>query len=199
LEELSIPLNKKIVFYSGSIGEKQGLELLFDVAELANKNMPDVLFLFAGDGPYTNKLKELSKIRGLKNVKFIPLQQWNVYRQIIDISTINLVIQRRSASDLVMPSKLLSILGSGALALVTADQNTSLYSFITENDLAVAVVPEDFKEIYLAIERIVECKSPNITLEIDRIRLNALNYAENFLSKSATINQFLIDIQLVGK
>jgi colanic acid biosynthesis glycosyl transferase WcaI len=191
-------LDKKIVFYSGSVGEKQGLEMIFDVAELAYKNMTNVLFLFSGDGPYTSKLKELSNIRGLKNVKFIPLQPWDVYRKIIDISTINLVIQRSSASDLVMPSKLLSILGSGALALVTADKNTSLYGFISENNLAVAVIPEDFKAMYLAIEHFVACKSPNVALEIEQIRMNALKYAEKFLSKSATINQFLIDIQCVG-
>jgi hypothetical protein len=97
-----------------------------------------------------------------------------------------------------MPSKLLSILGSGALALVTADKNTSLYGFISENNLAVAVIPEDFKAMYLAIEHFVACKSPNVALEIEQIRMNALRYAEKFLSKSATINQFLIDIQCVG-
>lgn len=199
LQELGIPLDKKIIFYSGSVGEKQGLEMMFDVAELAYKNLPDVLFLFSGDGPYTIKLKELSRNRKLQNVKFIPLQQWPVYRQIIDLSTINLVIQRTSASDLVMPSKLLSMLGSGALALVTAEKNTSLHSFITENNLAIAVVPEDFKSMYLAIERIVASESPIVKLEIEQIRINALNYAENFLSKSSTINQFLVDIQLVGR
>ena len=199
VQDLGIPLDKKIIFYSGSVGEKQGLEMMFDVAELAHKNLPNVLFLFSGDGPYTNKLKELSRTRKLQNVKFIPLQPWNVYRQIIDISTINLVIQRRSASDLVMPSKLLSMLGSGALALVTAEKNTSLHSFITENNLAVAVVPEDFKSMYLAIEHVVAAKSTTVQLEIEQIRFNALKYAENFLSKSATINQFVVDIQLVGR
>jgi colanic acid biosynthesis glycosyl transferase WcaI len=199
LEELSIPLNKKIVFYSGSIGEKQGLEMLFDVADIAHKQLPDVVFLFSGEGPYTNKLKALSLNRHLKNVFFISLQPWDIYKQLIDLSTINLVIQRSTASDLVMPSKLLSILGFGALALVTAEKNTSLYALIVENNLGVVVKPEDFKSMYLAIEDVVACKSTIRMAEIANIKLNALNYAEAFLSRPAIINQFLIDIQLVGK
>ena len=198
LQDLGIPSDKKIIFYSGSVGEKQGLEMLFDVADIAYKQLPDVVFLFSGEGPYTNKLKALSLIRQLKNVFFIPLQPWDIYKQLIDLSTINLVIQRSFASDLVMPSKLLSILGSGALALVTAEKNTSLYTLIVENNLGVVVKPEDFKSTYLAIEDVVACKSTTRMDEIGIIKLNALNYAETFLSRSAIINKFITDIQLVS-
>jgi colanic acid biosynthesis glycosyl transferase WcaI len=45
-------MDKKLCFYSGAVGEKQGLELLLGVAESASQLLPDLVFVIAGSGPY---------------------------------------------------------------------------------------------------------------------------------------------------
>ncbi len=49
LKSISIDPNKKIILYSGNMGEKQGLEIVLEVAKIfENKN--DLLFLMVGEG-----------------------------------------------------------------------------------------------------------------------------------------------------
>ena len=48
---LGIPLNKTIFFYSGAIGEKQGLEIILAVAPSIALNNQDILFVISGSGP----------------------------------------------------------------------------------------------------------------------------------------------------
>ena len=205
LKELNIPQDKKIIFYAGAIGEKQGLDILLDLAELTFNNLPDVYFLIAGAGPYTEKLKAITKKRMINNIQFIEIQPTEIYITLLQYATINLVIQRRAASDLVMPSKLSSILGAGGLALVTAEAASSLHQLIAENEIGIAVDPENLRLIYNAIERVVistnsemnsfgQVQDVNI-IDVKRLRENAFQYAQNHLSKEALIADFMKQVQ----
>jgi glycosyltransferase involved in cell wall biosynthesis len=100
-----------------------------------------------------------------------------------------------------MPSKLASILGAGGLALVTAEAPSSLHQLIAENEIGVAVDPENLRLIYNAIERVVISTSNEMNLldqhqhinliDVQQIRKNALQYAENHLSKEVLIDNFM--------
>ena len=177
------------------------------MAELSKLNLPNVHFLIAGVGPYCEKLKELAINRNLSNVQFIPLQPHDVFIQILKAATLHLVIQRRSASDLVMPSKLATILGIGGLALVTADAGSSLFELITTNNIALIVEPENFKDLYEMIEKVTKLNqmdSDNFShinhygnfnyANIEKIKENAANYAEKHLSREVVIDGFLKNI-----
>ncbi|WP_409049243.1 WcaI family glycosyltransferase, partial [Enterobacter sp. R1(2018)] len=71
-ESLQLPADKKIVLYSGNIGEKQGLETVIDVAARF-VNQP-YLFVIVGQGGGKKRLEKLVAERGLHNVAFHPLQ-----------------------------------------------------------------------------------------------------------------------------
>ena len=101
--------NDKIVLYSGAIGEKQGLESIIYAAETF-KNQVNVKFIICGSGPYKEKLQDLTTNLNLNNVKFFPLQPYEKFNQFLNMADVHLVIQKSKASDLVMPSKLTSIL-----------------------------------------------------------------------------------------
>ena len=207
LKSLNIPTDKKIVFYSGAVGEKQGIEIILDVAQMAIKDLTDVFFVIAGAGPYMQKLKHKVIELGLTNIQFINLLPKAEFNSLLRLATLHLVIQKRSASDLVMPSKLATIFGVGGLALVTAEKDTSLHTLITEHKMAIIVEPENALHLYNSIYNVVQSLNnlnggvmntfPDSTdfINLDTLKSNAIDYARQNLSKEGIINEFLKTIQ----
>ena len=68
--QLGIPESKIVALYSGNMGEKQGLEILIDVARrLQGDNA--VQFVLCGDGAARQRLHEAG--RGVPNILWLPL------------------------------------------------------------------------------------------------------------------------------
>jgi colanic acid biosynthesis glycosyl transferase WcaI len=151
LKTLNIPTNKKIFFYSGSIGEKQGLEVLLNIAPKLYLINKDIFFLISGAGPYKNKLEQIAQSESILNIKFIDLQPNETFNQLLNISFAHLIIQKEQTADLLLPSKLTNILAVGGLAIVTANEGTSLYNILVDNEMAVVIPPNDDSEIYRSI------------------------------------------------
>jgi len=123
--ELGIPADRCVVLYSGSIGRKQGLEHVIAAARILGEN-PAVspLFLLAGAGPIRAELERSSQ--GMTNVRFLPLQPAERFNEFLNVGDIHLLPQRRDASDLVMPSKLLAILSAGRPVIATAPPDSEI-------------------------------------------------------------------------
>jgi len=131
-----------IVLYSGAIGEKQGLDAILTSA----KNLiahQDLQFIICGTGPYKEVLKEKAKSMNLNNVHFMPLQPKDKFNIFLNIADIHLVIQKEKASDLVMPSKLTTILSVGGLALITANPKSTLHRVVSKHNMGILVAPEN--------------------------------------------------------
>lgn len=175
----------KVVLYSGSVGEKQGLEVLLQIGEkLQHKN--DIKIVICGTGPYKAKLEETSREKGLKNVSFLPLQGNEVFNSFLNMADVHLVLQKGDASDLVMPSKLTTILATGSLPLVTAMPDTSLYNVISQYNMGHIIPPEDSEVLKDAI---AECCDG----DFDNERRNARLYAEKFLDRHAILGRVFLD------
>jgi colanic acid biosynthesis glycosyl transferase WcaI len=97
---------------------------------------------------------------------------------------LHLVLQKKGASDLVMPSKLTGILASGGCPVVSAERGSSLYSVINENKIGFICEPESESALTDTI---------NLALKSDikSIKLNARAYAEKHLNKDSIIKSFM--------
>lgn len=173
-EKFGFSNSDKIVLYSGSIGEKQGLDSIIHVAQKMQSE-PNVKFIICGSGPYKEKLQELAKTFGLKNVLFFPLQPFDKFNEFFNIADVHLVIQKANASDLVMPSKLTTILAVGGLAVVTSNPGTGLYEEVSKHNLGILIKAEDSIALLEGIKDAVVNTNP-------QIKTNARSYAENYLS-----------------
>ena len=171
--------DNQVVLYSGSIGEKQGLETLIDIAVKLRVNSR-IQFLICGTGPYKQKLIELAKSAGADNMHFLPLQELDVFNRFLNMADVHLILQKANASDLMMPSKLNTILASGGLALATAEAGSSLYEVIKDHKMGMVIPPENAKELY---EAILKCCTGNYSLQ----RINARIYAEQYLEKESIL------------
>lgn len=148
IEELGIDLQKKVFFYSGAIGEKQGLEVILTMAPGLAISAPDLLFVISGSGPYRSKLEIQARQQGLTNILFIDLQPTYVFNQLLNYAHCHLIIQKKQiGGDLFLPSKLSNILAVGGLCLVTASPGSTLFNVIHDNNIGVLVPPEDAERL----------------------------------------------------
>lgn len=185
LSRLGVDPGKRVLLYSGNIGEKQGLECVIDAAQrLATRT--DLVFLVVGEGAGKARLLEMSLQRNLSNVVFAPLQPYDDLPALLASADCHLVIQKRGAADAVLPSKLTNILAVGGNALITADPETSLGLLCSEYPgIATLVEPESVDALIMGIEAVLAMPAPNGT---------ATRYACEFLDKDQILTRFLAEV-----
>jgi len=180
--EFGLHPTDQVVLYAGNLGEKQGLELIIEVARRF-RAQPAVRFLIVGTGGGKAALEEKVRGYGLENVLFFPLQPYEKLSALLATADLHLVLQKKSASDLVMPSKLTGILAAGGCALVTALPGTTLHRVMARHDLGILVEPESVEALEIGIRKA-------LLDDLDKYRCNARLYAEKHLSKDYLLRQF---------
>lgn len=118
--QFGIADDRVVALYSGSMGEKHGLDVIMDAARLVVGGSR-LHFVIAGDGP--GKAAITVAAANLPNVTLLPLQPAALLNDFLAIADIHLLPQHPDAAELVMPSKLGAMLASGrpVLAMVSPD------------------------------------------------------------------------------
>lgn len=177
----------KIILYSGAIGEKQGLEAILNSAKHF-EHIPDLKFVICGSGPYKENLLQLKKKMNLNNVIFLPLQPFEKLNALLNLADAHLVLQKNGASDLLMPSKLSTILSVGGVSIVTAKPGSSLFNVIDANNAGLLIEPECQDALNSAIKYA-------ISNEHTEIVSNARCYAENNLCIHKILSAFAVSLK----
>lgn len=126
-QQLGIPMHAFVALYSGTMGAKQGLEVLAEAAHLLARQK-DIHFLFCGQGVGRAPLE--AACAGLPRVHWLPLQPAERLAELLNIADVHLLPQQRVSADLMMPSKLTGMLASGRPVLATADAGTELAAWV---------------------------------------------------------------------
>jgi colanic acid biosynthesis glycosyl transferase WcaI len=98
------------------------------------------------------------------------------------MADVHLVIQKAKASDLVMPSKLTTILSVGGLALITANKESGLHALVKKYDMGILVEAESQTALNKGIE--------DALMPHDDKRKNARHYAETYLDIDTIMANF---------
>jgi colanic acid biosynthesis glycosyl transferase WcaI len=99
------------------------------------------------------------------------------------MADLHLVIQRGQASDLVMPSKLTTILAVGGVPIVTANEGSGLYQLISQHRIGVAVAADDAAALSRAI-------ADTLQGETCHMAANARRYAQEQLAIDHIMERF---------
>ncbi len=190
--QLGIPMEDKVILYSGNLGEKQGLEIILDIAD-DFRQQKDVHFLIVGSGGAKEKLQQMAQERQLEQVRFFPLQPYEKLSALLATADVHLVLQKKSAADLVMPSKLTGILAAGGCAIVTAEPGTSLFDVVRKHDMAIISQPESTKALKAAIATALDSTASQ------SIKGNARKYAEQFLAAEQILSTFERELRTVAQ
>ena len=177
--------NDQVVLYSGNLGEKQGLEIILDVADRMQRET-QIHFLIVGNGAMKTRLQDLTEQRQLRNIIFSDLVPKDLFTALLGIADCHLVIQKRGAADAVLPSKLTNIFGSGGNAVVTADEGTHLGDLLENNPgLAIRVEPESIDALTQGIRKALASGPMNAI---------AKAYANRYLDKDTVLLRFKKEI-----
>ncbi|EOI1353718.1 colanic acid biosynthesis fucosyltransferase WcaI [Citrobacter amalonaticus] len=183
-QQLGLPDDKKIILYSGNIGEKQGLENVIAAAEQLREQ--PLIFAIVGQGGDKARLEKMARERGLHNVLFFPLQPYEALPALLKMGDCHLVVQKRGAADAVLPSKLTNILAVGGNAVITAEPETELGQLCDRYaGIAVCVEPESVDALVAGVTMVLAMPKNNTV---------AREYAERTLDKENVLRQFMNDI-----
>ena len=140
-----------VALYSGNIANKQGIEIVVEAARrLAHRQ--DLTFVICGQGPNREALQ--ASAAGVANIRFHDLQPVDALGSLLGLATIHLLPQKASAADLVLPSKLTNMLGSGKPIVATAAAGTCLAREVMGCGLVVE--PENAEAFAAGIARLVD-------------------------------------------
>jgi colanic acid biosynthesis glycosyl transferase WcaI len=147
--ELDIPPSAFVALYSGTMGAKQGLEVMAGAAErLAGET--NVHFIFCGEGAGRAGLQ--GACEGLARIHWLPLQPAQRLPELLAAADAHLLPQLGAAADLVLPSKLGGMLASGRPVLATAEAGTELAGWVT--DCGFVTPPGDAEALAEALQRL---------------------------------------------
>lgn len=174
-----------VALYSGNIGNKQGIEILIDVARLL-QHRRDLTFVIAGEGALLGQL--VAAAHGLHNVSFEPLQPRARLGELLNLATVHLLPQMAGAADLVLPSKLTNMLASGRPVVATASTGTGLA--MECEGCGIVTEPGDAPAMARAIEHLLD--NPD---ECARYGQAARQRAEERWSRSAILDRFEAELR----
>jgi colanic acid biosynthesis glycosyl transferase WcaI len=176
-----------VVLYSGSIGEKQGLEAVIEMADNFKQKNITLQFIICGSGPYKNILEKLAVERQLDNLSFLPLQPPENLNEFLNMADVHLVMQKANVAHHVMPSKLTTILSVGGLAIITANAGSGLYKMVTDNNIGLVSPAENVPALSELIERALHNDYTNV-------RNNARKYAEELLAIDKIMTRYTEEV-----
>ncbi len=113
---VGLPDDCVVAMYAGSMGAKQGLEIVLEAAQILAAQSPQVHFVICGHGAAYGEISRQSQ--GLSNVQLLPVQPTDRLNDLLNCADIHLLPQRADAADLVLPSKLTGMFSKGARPVV---------------------------------------------------------------------------------
>lgn len=186
--EWGLPPGSRVVLYAGSMGRKQGLELVLEAAGAMREERPEAVFLMVGDGSAKGDLEKMAAGKGLRNVLFKPPQPEEDFPALLSSADVHLVVQKKGVADAFLPSKLTGVLAAAGAAVVTADADTELGRLAAEHPgLFVLVPPEDPVLFREALRTALSAAGAGDGAEVNRA---AREYAEKYLSKDVVLEEF---------
>lgn len=140
-----------LVLHAGNMGVKQGLEVVLGAADLS-RNRSDVKYMLVGDGAARPLLKERARNLRLSNVTFLPLQNREIFNEMMAAADLALVTQLRSVTDIVFPSKVLTLLAAGRPVAASLGGGSEVARVLKDSAAGIQVPPEDPRALLNAIE-----------------------------------------------
>lgn len=134
-KELGLKDTDFVGLYSGTMSNKQGLDLIVGAARQLEQSSPNIRFVLSGEGPHKAALLELAD--GLTNVQFLGLQPDGRFAELIRSADFHLIPQRAEAADLVLPSKLGGIFATGRPVIAMSRPDAGLATEVAGAGLVV--------------------------------------------------------------
>ena len=139
-----------LAVYSGNLGVKQGLDVLVEAVPLVKDRR--VQIVICGQGATRDELAAEIARRGLSNLRLLPLQDDETYREMMVDADVCLITQQAGTGQFFFPSKLLSALAFAKPVLAVADADSELALAVDEGGFGLRVLTEQPGVLAAALE-----------------------------------------------
>lgn len=143
---------RTIALYSGSMGAKQGLDVIVEAARNLTMHRPDIGFVLCGRGAARAQLEAMAE--GLHNVVILDLQLTEQFGRLMAAADIHLLPQCAEIQDLVLPSKIGAMLASGRPIVGMATPGTQVAAELI--DCGIVIAPGDRAAFIEAVCRLAD-------------------------------------------
>lgn len=150
--------DKFVVLYAGNIGLTQGFETILDAAQQL-ADLPDLHFLFVGDGTRRDWLAEQLARESYPNVTLLPYQPRSVVPQIYATADLCLVPLKKGTAQETFPSKIYTIMAAARPVVAATDPESELADLVQTADCGWAVPPDDAAALSDVLRRAYEERS----------------------------------------
>jgi glycosyltransferase involved in cell wall biosynthesis len=131
-----------VVSYIGTLGLAHGLNTVLQAAAHLQRVLPEITFLFVGEGADKKRLVSLAQEKGISNVIFLPQQPRERVPSMIRASDVCLVMLRKAeVFKTVIPTKMLEFMACGSPVVLGVDGQAR--KVLEEAKGGLFVEPED--------------------------------------------------------
>ncbi|MBA3466572.1 MAG: glycosyltransferase, partial [Gemmatimonadaceae bacterium] len=165
------------VVHAGNMGEKQNLPLLLRTAALL-RDEPDIHFFVIGDGAVRDAFLRQKREMGLENVTHAGFLGRELLPDMLCGADVFLVSQVPEAIDIVVPSKLVTAMGAGAMVVAACAPHSETGEIVSASGGGITTSPEDESALARSILSVRDGE-----VDTARCRRNARDYAVKHFSR----------------
>jgi colanic acid biosynthesis glycosyl transferase WcaI len=133
---------KFLVAHCGNMGVKQGLHIVLEAAARL-RDHSDIAFLLIGDGAMRPQLEAQARFLEIDNIFFLPLLAQDAFFEMLSAIDLSLIVQQKSVSDIVFPSKAVTLLAAARPVLAAVVKSSEIGRTISSSRAGVIIQPED--------------------------------------------------------
>jgi len=173
-----------LVMYAGTLGSKQGLEVLLDTASILREHK-DIVFFIVGEGVRKAVLMEQAQAIHLPNVRFLAFQPRTLSPSMFSAADVLVLTQQARVTDSCMPSKLLYNMASATPVVAAVDRSSEAARVMVNADAGLIAKPENPKALAEAILLLHASSSPRI-----QFGTNGRMYVKEHFEKGKVLRRF---------
>lgn len=148
-----VPPGVFAVVHTGNMGKKQDLFVLLRAARLLKHDRSVHFFVF-GDGAVKEEFLRLRAEWGLDKVSHHPLQERRMLGHMLSGADVLLVSQLPEVVDIVVPSKLITAMGAGAMIVAACASGSETARHVLTSRGGIVIPPSDAEALVDAISRV---------------------------------------------
>lgn len=176
------------IVHAGNMGQKQDLDLIL---RTANRMIDDKRFHFFvfGDGAVKDEFLRKREEAALTNVSHFPFQDRAMLPHMLREADAVLVSQLPEVIDVVVPSKLMTAMGAGAMIVAACAESSETASIVRKSRGGVVIPASDDAALCDTLLRL-----RNGDIDVERCRTSAREYAMANFDRDVVYGQRLASL-----
>ena len=145
--------DKFVAMYSGNLGLAHSTAEFLEAARRL-RDREDIVFLFVGDGPRMDEVRDAQRAEGLANVRFLDYFPRDQLHASLSLADAHLISMRTEMTGIVVPGKLYGAMASGRPAVFVGPAHCESADTIRQADCGLTVRLGDADGLVEALTRL---------------------------------------------